>query len=347
MTARQCFTGKIAAGRVAERAGRELLKLLDDFEANARQKLGDDPAALRQAAIDTAEVATGMAARAADDARDAIIKQGNVLRAFAAYEERVKALRDTKGDFGFGNKAPATLGKETQSTLGHAVRSLLARDPFEVATWNNVDKLAQALRGDAHRVFADAIEYLRPKALGLKAEAMRELDFLRAAYGRSDVDDGARAAADAWFKAGDPLADRYIAEGGALFKRERYFPNVAFDENKVRAIGAERFMQLARENVDRARMIDFQTGKPLSDASVRALLKEAAQSIRTGGIDGDLPSAAFKSARMLANSRDHARFFVWKDAETWMQMAEAVGTHASPFQAVVDHIDSITKDTAL
>lgn len=345
MTARQCFTGKIAGGAVAARAGKKLLDLVGAFEEARKAELGD-LAGSRAAALDAATIAEYRAKGLADDTRSNAIAQQTVLQNFTAYEARVAALRDTTGDLGFGNKAPPTLGKETQSSLGYAVRSMLARDPYEIATWGNVDKLAQFIRGGAHRSFAEAIEYLRPKALGLKPETVRELDFLRAAYGRSDVDEGARAAADAWFKAGDPLADGYIAAGGSLFKRERYFPNVGFDENKVRAIGAERFMQMARDGVDRTRMIDFETKLPLTNARFEELLAQATRSIMTASAE-DLPSGAISGSGGLANRRDHARFFVWKDADTWMQMAEAVGNHASPLQAVVDHIDGLSRDTAL
>jgi hypothetical protein len=81
------------------------------------------------------------------------------------------------------------------------------------------------LLSEAHRQFADAIEFLRPKALGFKAEATRELDVLRAAFGRADVEQGARDVVAAWDKVQNYLADNFIDAGGALAKRERYFPN--------------------------------------------------------------------------------------------------------------------------
>ena len=38
MTARTCFSAKIAAGRVSRRAGQQLLDMLDDFEEDARSR---------------------------------------------------------------------------------------------------------------------------------------------------------------------------------------------------------------------------------------------------------------------------------------------------------------------
>jgi hypothetical protein len=36
-----------------------------------------------------------------------------------------------------------------------------------------------------------------------------------------------------------------------------------------------------------------------------------------------------------------------RDAEAWMRFAEAIGTHASPFAAAIEHIESMARDTAL
>lgn len=345
MTARRCFMGKVAAGKVNPRAAQQIVEMLDAFEAEHKKVLGD-AAGSRQAAIEAAAIATADAERRADTVAGNIIAQTNILRTFQAYDAEVARLRETPGDLGFGNKAPPSLGKD-QSTLGAAVRSLLARDPWEIgSTWSNVHYLARELRARAHAQFAEAIELLRPKAFGLKAEAARELDFLRAGFGRQDVDGDARAATDAWFKVNDAAANDFIDAGGVLTKKERYFPNPGFDQAKVRALGADAFKALARQNVDRPQMLDWATGKPLSDARFEQLLDEVTQSILAGGVEG-LPSAAVRGRRMLAASRDQARFFVWKDAEAWINVAETVGNHASPFLAAIEHIDGITRDTAM
>jgi hypothetical protein len=85
-----------------------------------------------------------------------------------------------KGDFGFGNKAPPTPGKEPQTPPRFAVRSLLARDPWKIATWQNVHHLARDICAGAQAAFADAIDCLQPKRLGFKGVETRELDVLRA-----------------------------------------------------------------------------------------------------------------------------------------------------------------------
>jgi hypothetical protein len=346
LTARRCFTGKIAAGKVSRRAGEQILAMLDDFERQHQARLGDGAGA-RQAALDAAAAAKAEAGRKADQARGSLIAQSNVLRAFNAYETKVASLRDTPGDFGFGNKAPPGLGKE-QSALGFAVRSLLARDPWEIASWQNVDQLARTLRGEAHRVFADAIEFLRPKGLGFKPESARELDVLRALYGRSDgIEPAAAAAAKAFQQVAARQADEFIAAGGALAKREDWrLPNPEIDQTKVQALGPERFKQLVRDNIDREAMLDYATDAKMTDARFEQLLDQATNKFLSGFTEG-LPSGQHRGQRMLANQRDFSRFFVWKSAESWQAIAEAVGTHASPFETMVGHMAAMAQDTAM
>lgn len=336
MTARKCFAGKMRNGKVPPRAGAQILDMLDGFEAEHQSRLGDGAAA-RQAALDAAEAAAAEAARKADLARRSAIAQANVLRATGVYGDVLGTLRAS-------GRAPIFMKGEHVTPLGAAARSLLARDPFEIATWGNVHKLAQDIRGRAHATFTGAIEALRVKRFGFKPETAKELDVLRAAHGEQAGKD-APAIVDAWRSIENDLADQFIAAGGDLVKRQDYFPNPAFDPAKVRAIGFERFRKLVDENVDRDRMLEFGTGARLSDARYDELVRSAFEAIRTQNREGP-PTASATGRPMLANSRAAARFFMWKDAGAWRAVADAVGMHSSPFEAMVQHIAGMADDIA-
>lgn len=346
MTARKCFTAKMAAGKVLGRPGQSILETLDQYEAHYKKQLGDDAGA-RKAAQDTADGAEILAARAADLARAAVIAQANVLRSFNAYSGILGNLAAQ----GQTPLAIAARGKRTgapQSPLLAAVRSLLVRDPHEIATWANVDKLADFIRGRSHSEFAGGIETLRPKTLGFRAETLLELDALRALYGRTDVDPNARAAAESFSRVAEDLREQFVAAGGSLPARKNWrLPNPWFEASKVRAAGSDRFKAMVRERVDRADMLDFDTGLPLTDAKFEKLLDDAYQTIIANGVSG-LPSSQPRgNSRMLANSRAFARLFSWKDAESWTTMAESFGAHSSPYQAMLDHIEGMALDVAM
>lgn len=366
MSARRCFSGKVAAGAVARRAGERLLAQLDDFEQAARAKFGDGIDAMRQAARETADQMLSNATRAADDARDAAIHQADFLDKRITYQQKLETLRNTPGDLGGGSKAPAgiplllgSLKKQTDSELLDVARSLLMRDPREIADWGNAYYLARTIRERAHSGFAQAIEFLRAKSFGFKQEALRELDTLRAQFGRTDVQPDARLAIAAWRKVEGEIADQFVEAGGRMVKRENYFPNPAYDDSKVRAIGLDRTKALIRDAVDRARVLDFDTvtrdaagkpnwasAKPMADAKFERLLDAAVRSMIEGGVEGP-PSAAFAGKPVLAASREAARLFQYTNADAWMRVAEAIGTHASPYQAMIDHIAGMADDIAM
>ncbi len=337
MSARMCFTGKIAAGTVSQRAGARLLDMIDAFETDTKVRLGESAAALRAAHRKASEEAIAIAARRADIVNRTIRAQADILGAVKDVNAKLDALRKE-------GKAPIALRGEDRSATYSALSAFLDADPHELAGYNSVSKLAEDIAGRAHSTFAEAIGRMRSTLVGFKDQSALELEFLRAAFGRSDVAAAARTDAAAWAATEGPLADRYNAAGGSLSKQDRYFPNPTIDAAKARALGEARFKQLVRDVVDRERVIDFATKKPMTEPRFNELLDEAWRSIDQGA---EGAPKAFHGSTMLANERDAPRLFQMRDAEAWMRYAETVGTHASPFAAAVEHIHDMARDIAL
>jgi hypothetical protein len=345
MTARKCFEGKIAAGVVGRRAGAQVLDMLDRFEAEYQAKLGD-AAGAREAELEMMAIAKATAIRKADDYRDAIIQQVKVLRGVNGFLQVGEELRQAKGDFGFGNKAPVRIGRQDKPLIGFALGSFLARDPYEIASWSNVEHIGNFIRGEAHRRFADGIEFLRAKALGFRAESTRESEVLSALYGRAGVSAQAKAVAESWLDTAKWLSNQYRAVGGRLGELEDWLlPNPSFDPNKVRSNGVERTKQLIRENVDREKMVDWATGKVMNDTRFEELIHDAAMRGMAGFAPE--PSGAYRGSAMLANSRDAHRVFYWKSPESWMKIAEELGTFESPWEAMMMHMQGMSQDIAM
>lgn len=338
MTARRCFTAKMVAGKVAARAGKQMLDMLAAHEADAKARLGDTEAAMRTAARDASTEAAAAAAQKADTVRRTVRVQGDILRRVNAVDRTVSALRANK-------QAPWWLKSETRSVVYNALSSVLETDSSELAPWGNVEKLAKFFEGQAHQDFRDAIERMRPGKLGFEDKSHLEIDFLRAVYGDSKAAPWAQAAAKAFAEAEGKIADRYIDAGGQLAKREGYFPNPTIDANKARALGEVNFKQLIRDTVDRDKVIDFNTGERMGDSKFERLLDQAWTSVDKG--ETGAPSATYRGSGALASSRDAPRLFQMKDTDSWMRFAEGVGEHASPYNSAVDHFHGMAKDTAL
>lgn len=336
MSARNCLAGKIASGAVTQRAGARLLDMVDQFEQDAEARLGKSAASLRRAHEQASDEAIGAAARRADLVNRTIRAQSDIVSAVKDVNDRLAALRKE-------NKAPVDLAHGTKTGTYAALSAFLDADPHELAPYNSIAKLAEDISGRAHATFAQAIGRMRSKMLGFKEQHVLELDFLRAAFGE-EAPAAAREDAAAWSATEGPLADRFIQAGGALAKRDGYFPNPSIDTAKARAIGEDAFKNLVRDVVDRNKVIDFLTQKPMSDVRFEQLLDEAWQSIDGGDLGAP---RGFRGKTMLANGRDAPRLFWMRDAESWMKFAETVGAHASPFAAAMGHIRSIARDTAM
>jgi hypothetical protein len=198
--------------------------------------------------------------------------------------------------------APASLKDEKRSGVYAALSAFLDADPHELATWNSVPSSPRTLIGRAHATFADAIERMRSKMLGFKAEP-RSSSISCAPRSAQDV---ARRRASsmrkAWFKTEAPLADA-SSPPAARWPSASYFPNPEIDAGKGARARRDRLQESMRENVDRDKVIDFTTqGRWSMPASSNCSMKPWQHDRR-----GAAPGAEARRRRgrtMLANSRD-------------------------------------------
>jgi hypothetical protein len=347
MSAKTCFTAKVGRGQVANAPGHQILTMLDELEADYRKTMGSDEAAARQAAIDAATIAKAEATRKADLTNRSIKAQGATQARVKDYERIVTGLRSERATLG-GNRAPLALRKEGQSTLYAALRAILVRDPHDVhGKYGNVHDGMMQLRQEATRRMAEAIRVLRPRFLGLVQSKAAELELLRAAYGDTSVSGDARAAYAGVNDAIEWLGDQYRDAGGALAKRKDWrVPNPVLSEGKVRRLTGQQFYDLVAAHADRGAMLDWATGKPMNDTQFDRVVEDVWRGFERGHFD-EPPSGQAKGRKMLANSRDVSRVFVWKSPESWQAIASSIGEHDSVWQAVQDHISGLARDTAL
>lgn len=333
---RFCLTAKITSGAVDPEKGKVLLDWLDEAEANFKSAGDTAREAMRKAAIETADEAAADAARKAQIAFGTAKAQAEVLRRVASYTETVGALKAE-------GKAPTFL----KLPLAAAIRAMLVRDPFEIGmTFDNVVAASHRIRAEAHTLFAGAIEAMRPKMLGFKAETAFEGDVLRELYGLATGNSAARIVADAWTKTAEHLRIAFNKAGGAIpFREDWRLANPAHDGVKVRTAGRDQWKAFTKKLLDRDGMVSFATGRTLSPGKLDKLLDQVFDSIVNGGLDGG-PSAAVHGRPALANSRADARVLLFKDAESWMAYANAFGGHQSVYQAMLDHIEGMASDIA-
>lgn len=333
---RFCFTAKITSGAVDPEKGKVLLGWLDEAEANFKAAGETARDAMRKAAIETADEAAAEAARKAQLAFGTAKAQADVMR-------RVTAYTDTVGELAADNKAPLFL----KLPLAASIRSMLVRDPFEIGMgFDNVVAASHRIRAEAHALFAGAIDAMRPKVLGLKAETAFEGDVLRELWGMATGNASARAVAEAWTKTAEHLRIAFNKAGGAIpFRQDWRIANPGHDAAKVRTAGRDQWKAFVKKTLDRDKMVSFATGRTLSPGKLDKLLDQVFDSIVNEGLDGG-PSAAVHGRPALANMRADPRVLLFRDAESWMTYATTFGQHQSVYQAMLDHIDGMASDIA-
>lgn len=346
MSIKGCFRAKISIGKVDAEAGRQILEFLAAAEAERSSRMTAAEAA-RAAAIDVADTAAKLAARDADLALRSIEAQVNVLSTLRDYRADVEAL-DKEGRAPLTVKLgiiPAKVGSARAPVIGAAIRSLLTRDIHEIATGANVHYLARVIRGQAHSMMAAAIESMRPKMLGLKAETAHEFDVLAALYGDASAPAEARVAAEAFAKSAEALRVEFNGAGGAVPKRETWRLPQYHDADKVAAVTRESWKDFVRPLLDRADMRDFETGKPVSEAKFEQLLDQVYTSITSRGAEG-APTMGGVGRTMLANERAAARVLSFKDAESWRSYKNAFGQAGGVFETMMRHMADMAEDIA-
>lgn len=345
MTAEKCLDEKIAIGRVSKLAGRKIKAII--AEAKAAEAAGDPVAA--RAAMDKALIAvkheaTAKLARSLGN----IDAQMRLRTESAEMKAEFAKLREE----GHGPFKQLTLSQYQgkASELWLYVQSKLYGDTLlDVGNrWNNVHYLARALRGEAHAAFAQAIEHLRPKALGLKREAMRETDVLAALYGDHRSPEAA-SVAKSWDAAAEKVRGDFNQAAGyeAIPRREGWaLPNPDMAAAKVMSWTRQAFEARVAPLLAREKMIDFATGSPMSDAKLSSVLGDVHETGRTGGAEGG-PSAGFVGEGPLSSRRSASRTLIFKDAESWQKFNDLFGSGRGPFDTMMSHLHAMTHDAAM
>lgn len=348
MTPLRCFRAKIAQGRIDRTIGMNLAEMIERFEETYAKRLSSYDAALK-AATDAADEASVIAVRKADLALGSAEAQLAVLKRQHAYEQSYGALL-AKGQQPLWQRGWTLWEQDPNRTpLTMAMRSLLTRDPSQITPMSlNVHYEARNIRSQAHALFAESMQALQPKMLGYKAERALEMDVLEVLYDKAaQVSPQARKIADSWERTAEFLRQSFVDNRGALPVRATWrLPNPGHDTLKLRSVVKEDWKAFILPRLKRDEMLDFETGKPLTDARLDELL-DAMHAKVVNGVEDAAPSAARRGQSMLASRRAESRFLVFKDAASWREYAETFGTTSSVHAVMMDHIAAMADDTAM
>ena len=318
MSLRDCINRAVAAGEMDPGRANRAQGLFDELEAEFRGRMNRDEAA-RQAAAKTLEA---VKREAAERARQTLLQ----IRVARARIRDLQVFRDARGE----------------EDLGGALLAILDQD--ELARFSNVEARRKAIRGRLHARMEEVLFTFRRDLIGRVRNKAKLENLVREAFGENTGDAAARELARAWSEAAEFGRLRYNAAGGHIPRRADWGMPQHHDTLAVRRVTFEEWRDFIAPRLDPRRMVDEQTGLPLSGERLELALRQVYETIRTDGFNKLTPSGVPVGSK-LANRRADHRFLVFRSAEAWLQYQERFGG-ADPFSAMMAHLDGMSRDIA-
>jgi len=337
MAARNCIMNKAAAGMVTQDRAQAARDLYDEFEAELRARNMPN-------ARDLAEQRTLEALK-----YQKVARQKEAVAQLKA-QDGIRARLQGKGD-----------------AAGDAALALLDFDASGQHVGPNVVSLGRTIENEAFALMDDTLvrfrarfanlDKLAPAAKAERQAAMRNV--VRELFGEVSGSAQAKEMAGGISKATEYLRKLWNASGGSIPELERWgMPQThnprllaAIDEPGLAALApaaraarkAAIWADYVTPLLDRSRMIDFATGQPISDPSLRRLLLETYENIVTGGLSEVKP--AQRGTGGFTGRRQQSRFLIFKDADSWLAYQGRFGNEA-PFDTLIHHVRSFSRDIA-
>lgn len=206
-----------------------------------------------------------------------------------------------------------------------------------------VEQQHEFWRGQAQAELDGAYTTWRRNMLGQRREIPREINIVREVFGERTGDEAAMMLAAGWKRASEMLRQAFNRFGGHIGQLEDWGLPQTHVARLIRESGFDAWADYLMPLLDRSRMLDRGTGRPLDNAGLRAALRKAYDSILTGGWDDREPTS--NGGRALANRRDDSRFLHFKDADSWFAYQRQFG-EADPINAMLSHIEAMARDVA-
>jgi len=211
---------------------------------------------------------------------------------------------------------------------------------------DSVDRRIAAVRNQAVSGWVTGVTAFHEKGIVFKSQNVAGMEnMVRELFGEASGDATARKAAEEFARVSDWLAERFNAAGGGIAKREDWRLPQSHDAIRVAASTLEDWKAFVVPLLDRSRMLDHETGLPLSDDKLNFLLGNAYDSIRTHGYS-DLVAGTGGGQRRVSDRHNDPRLLSFKDGDSWLAYHNKFGK-GNPFNAVVDHFDRMSRDIAL
>ena len=222
------------------------------------------------------------------------------------------------------------------------LQGILARDVTQKGTNSNIDQRNAAVMRSFTMKLAETMDALRTKNLGFSQDIALAKNMVRELFGESTGDASAAASAKAFAEVFEDARVRFNEAGGSIAKRADWGMPQGHNTRAVRAVSPDEWKDTIRPLLDRSKMINGQ-GRTLTDMEFELALDEAYTTISTDGMNKITPGVV--GGKKLASRHADHRFFVFRDADSWMEYQGKFGDD-NPFLAGMTHLENMAGDIA-
>lgn len=319
MTFKNCIDEGVAEGQITEDQANEIKGLFDELETQYNRQMGG-AAATAKAAADTSISAK----------KAAIERKRRTMLQATTWKKINYDLSNYKTALGAPdkNKAALALYEEDRNSK-----------------FRSITQVQKAVTRSATRKMDEFLATFRRNIVGETRNKAQLKNVVREIFGEETGDASAREMAQAWKAASEYLRTRFNAAGGAIAKRVDWGMPQIHDSMSVLKAGYAEWRDFIAPRLDLNKMKDEQTGLPFSEQKLEFALRDAYEAISTDGFNKLKPGAMSGNKSFALRQQDH-RFFVFKNADNWMEYQQKFG-NPNAFDAMMGHIDMMSRDIAM
>lgn len=311
----ECLDQAVAAGRITQKESDQVATDLNEIERQLTidGKMSPEAARLRaqQVTIDNRRKAT------AKKRRDAALQTIKIHQALQQMESHPR-----------GRVA--------------GLIALMVKDAETPAGYSNIDNRATTIIAQSHAMFAESLDKMRRRKLGLSQNHQVIRNFAKEAYGTNTGDASAKAIAKQWEAAAEFLRQRFNRAGGAIPKLREWGMPQHHDPLLVGKAGKEKWLEFVVPRLDRNRILN-EALMPMSDDDFTKMMDEMYLTIKSNGASDLIPGQRGESK--LANRRQDHRVLPFKNADGWLEYHDQFGSQ-DIFATLTDHITGMANDIA-
>lgn len=223
-------------------------------------------------------------------------------------------------------------------------------ESFGEAKFQDVENLKLAIVGRAHAKLDGLLaEFKRHWLLGdmnRKGGSLqvRMDNVVRELFGQKSGDEVAAGFAKSIGEVFEDLRVRFNEKGGSIGKLDKWGLPQLHSKEKVVAYTKPKWIEYMMGDgvLDRERMIDWASQRPMSDEQLTEALGRMWDRIRSDGWIDREPSQKTPYKALFEQHADH-RFIHFKGADQWLAYDKQFG-HGDPFDAMIGHVYMMARD---